>query len=386
MEVKQVYEFINSVSKQAFGKTAVTATDLTGLISMGDFVLNSDSTRDAFMNVLVDRIGKTVSGVRPYKRNQKSIIRNTFEFGAILQKINVDIFEAKKSETWELEDGATLGTWELSKPKAKQKLFGDRTAWQCDVSIPDIQIKSAFLNAEGMAAFISAIFVMMENSLEVQLEQYENMAYCNFIAEKIHYQATAGTGIHVVYLVQDYNSRFGKTITAANAFADQDFLKYSTQQVNLWLSRFEKMSKLFNTEEFARFTPRSEARLTMLSTFASAADSYLQSDTFHNEYVKLPYYTEIPYWQGSGQEYAAGEISTIDITTSSGNVVKQDGVIALISDIEAIGMVCDNRRTTSARDNNHEITTYFNKADIKYYNDMSENGLVFVVTDTPYTA
>ena len=384
MEVKQVYDFINSIARQAYGEDAIQATDLTGLIAMGDFVLSSETTKDPYLNTFVDRIGKTVVGVRAYRRKNKSVMMNTFEYGSVMQKISIEPFTAKKGEHWDLADGKTLGTWELAKPKARQKLFSGLTTWQCDVSIPDFQLKSAFTSPEKMSAFIDAVFMTMDNTLEVDLEQYEGMAYCNFIAEKIYHQANEGTGVHVVYLLQDYNSEFGASLTAEQALHTLDFYKYSTQQVKLWLTRMERMSELFNLDAMKRFTPRSEARVTLLTDFVSGVDTYLQSDTFHNELTALPYYTEVPYWQGSGQEYGFGELSAIDITTSSGNVVKQGGVIGLISDIEAVGMTCDNRRTKSAYDANTEITTYFNKADIRYYNDMSENGIVFVVTDTPF--
>ena len=58
-----------------------------------------------------------------------------------------------------------------------------------------------------------------------------------------------------------------------------------------------------------------------------------------------------------------------------------------LNDVEAIGMTIDNRRLrTSPPNGRGEYTNYFSKADIRYYNDMSENGLVFTVTDNPVTA
>lgn len=389
MDVIQVKDFVNSITKQAYGETAVLATDMTGLVAMGDSVLSSDTSRDTWTRTLLDRIGKVIISMRAYKGDTADIMLNTFDYGCIMQKITVQPMDAVDAPQWDLEAGSSVDQYVITKPIVKQKLFTGLTAWELDISIPDHQLRTAFTSYEMMAVFIDSIFMAMQNSFEIRLEQYGEMAIANFVAEKIYAQTQAETqnGLHVVYLLQNYNSEKSASLTAAEALSDLDFLKYASRQINLFTKRLRKMSKLFNLEGYARFTPPEDMRITMLSDFTTAIDSYLQSDTFHNELTALPHYREIPYWQGSGQEYAYGETSLVDITTSSGHSVRQDGVVCLITDLEAVGMTCDNRRLTSSPYNGKgEFINYFNKADLRYYNDMSENGIVFVITDTPFSA
>lgn len=391
--VNQISALLNSVTAQAYGSSPIVVSDLSGLISLGDFVLNSgnDDSKDKFLNTLVDRIGRVIISMRPYKAKDFGLMMNVMDYGCILQKITTMPMTASNAIQWEIEDGESYDPWTVSKPKVVQKLFNGINAWKTKVSIPDYQLYTAFLSFENMAAFIDSVFMSMANSFEFQIETTARMAVGNFIGEKIVAQNAAPTTVQAVYLVQAYNTRFGKTLTAAECWSNMDFLKYATARINLTVKYFRDMSTAFNSENFTRFTPEEYVRISMLTEFATAAQYYLQSDTFHNDLVQMPNYREINYWQGTADAgvsaYDAKTLSSINITTSSGTTVKQDGIVALITDIEAIGMTVDRRRMLSSPPNpESEVTNYYHKADVMYYNDLSENGVVFIVTDTPYTS
>lgn len=386
MNINQISPLVGDLVKQALGEDGVQSVDLTSIVSMGDAVISSSTNRDNFLHVLVDRIARTIVSMRPYSREMFDIIMNTFEYGAILQKITVLLMEAQNSSQWNLTEGQSVDQYVVTKPTVKQKLFEGVDTWEMPITIPDIQLKSAFTSYESMAAFIDAIFMALSNSLNLQLERVGAAAVCNYIAEKLYFQADGATGIHAIHLLQEYNSDTSSTLTAAEALHNTDFLKWASRTINLFIKRLGRMSQLFNTEQYQRFTPRDYVRVNMLADFTTAVTSYLQADTFHNELTALPNYREVLYWQGSGQEYGFGETSLIEVTTSSGNTVKQDGVVCLLNDIEAIGMTMDNIRMTSSPHNARgEYTNFFQKADIRYYNDLSENGIVFTITDTPFT-
>lgn len=386
--IDNIQDFINSVTKQAYGETAVTATDLTGLISLGNTVLSSTENVDKYTGALVDRIGKTIISNRKYNSPENGILMDTFSFGAIMQKIYVAPLKAVKNPKYDLTDGTAIDQYVITKPTVKQKLFDGRDLWEIDVTIPDDQLATAFTSWEQMAAFIDAIYMAVDNSLEMQLESTANMAYANFIGEKLIAQTKpSAKGVHCVHLLQAYNTAAGKTITAAEALRDTEFLKFASKTIRLYIKRMAKPSVLFNAESYVRHTPSDLLRVTMLSDFVECFDTYLQSDTFHNDFVALPNHREIPYWQGTGDGYGFNEISTIDITTASGTAVKQTGVVCLLNDVEAIGMMINNPRVTSSPHNaKGEYTNYFYKSEIRYFNDLSEQGIVFTVTDTPYSA
>ena len=82
MKVNQIYTLVNSIAKQMWGEDAITATDLTGLISMGKAVISSTTDRDCFLNVLVDRIGKTVIRTLDLELDFPNLLVNDFEWVA----------------------------------------------------------------------------------------------------------------------------------------------------------------------------------------------------------------------------------------------------------------------------------------------------------------
>ena len=142
---------------------------------------------------------------------------------------------------------------------------------------------------------------------------------------------------------------------------------------------------LFNDGGYTTFTPESDMKMVLLSRFVNTAEVYLQSDTFHNDLVKLSGYSEVPYWQGSGtgETFDFAEISKIDVTTASGNKVSQIGIIGTIFDRDAC-MVCNaNPRVTSIYNPKGEYWNYFYKYDASYFNDTMENCVVFIVADVP---
>lgn len=379
MKVTQVYSIINSVTSQMYGETAVAVTDLTGLIQLGDSVLASNTSKDKFLDTLVDRIGKTIISQRAYSADVLSVMNDAFEFGAILQKIYVEPIQATASKQWNLTNGASVDQYVIAKPTVHQKLFADIVSWNVTITIPDIQLKSAFTDAVQMAVFIDAIFLAMRNSMEVQLESLVEMTYCNFIGERI-VDTAVNSGHTVINLLTDYNTLFTKTLTPALAMADTEFLKFASMTINLYLERMGKMSTLFNSAGYKRFTTKDNARVTMLMDFVSAVTTYLQSNTYHDELVALPNYNKVPYWQGSGEAFGFANTGKVDIVTSDGYTLAQDGVVCLITDIEALGLTIDNRRSKSAYNNDGEYTNYFEKADMGYFNDLSENGIVFIVS------
>ena len=395
MNITQVNTIVNSVVNQMNGTADVAATDLTGVVQLGTELLAPENRNrlDNFMNTLVDRIGKTIISTRTYPGVDSGIISDSFEFGAILQKIYVAPQEAEKSDVWALTEGESVDPFVITKPVVKQWLFDGIDTWQVPITIPTEQVKSAFTSAEAMAAFIDGIFTTIENSISLHLEAIANMAYANFIGEKLAdaWGYTKGSSSapvvvpahnagQVINLLAVYNAMTGTTLTAGNALRNREFLKFASKTINLTIKRLSKMSTLFNTADYQRHTPADMVRVSMLSDFATSCAFYLESDTFHNDIVKLPNYREVQYWQGSG-DYSFSDTSHIEITTAGGKVVNQSGIVCLVNDIEAIALTHTNRTSESIYNPKGKYTNYFNNIDIAYLNDLTENGVVFIVAD-----
>ena len=175
-KVSQIYNLVNQTAKESMGEQAITVKDVSSLIALGDSVLASNTDTENFLNTLVDRIARTVFSVRQYESDSEGMVRHPFEFGCIVQKIYVDLPEAKKNDAWEIGNGDYTPKFApVIKPNAKQKLFNGITTWEVDVTIPDFMFRTAFTNETSMATFIDAIFTAMDNMMTLVLENNANL-------------------------------------------------------------------------------------------------------------------------------------------------------------------------------------------------------------------
>ena len=377
-KVEQIYTLVNETAKESMGEKAITVKDVSSLIALGDSVLSSASDTENFLNTLVDRIARTVFSVRRYETDTEGMVRHPFEFGCIVQKIYVDMPEAKQNNSWEIgKEGYTPVFAPVIKPTAKQKLFKGITTWEVDVTIPDYMLRTAFLNETSMATFIDAIFTAMDNMITLALENNANLTRASFIARKLK----GGKPCGAINLLHEYNALTSASLTVEGAMMNAEFLAWASRAINLWVKRMSKMSVLFNEEGYKRHTPKDKIVVNLLQDFTSACDTFLGANTFHDELVKLPMYDSVAYWQGAGESFDFNDTSAINIKIDESNTITKKGIIGIVYDYEAMGVTLNERRSTSERNNHDEYTNYYNKANIGYFNDMSENGIVFYLEE-----
>lgn len=378
-DVKQIYSILNDVAKQTLGTEAIAVVDTQSFISLGDKVLKSDTDTENFLSKLTDRIAKTVYSVRNYTGINKNLMREPFDYGVIVQKIHVEMPEAKENNAWKIgEQGYTPTYAPVIKPTVSQKLFNKLSTWEIDVTIPDFMLKTAFLNESSMATFIDAIFTAMNNAMVMCADNNANLIRANFIGNKIH----SAEPTQAINLLKEYNTLTNAGLTVASCLRDVDFLKWATMQISLWAKRMRVMSKLFNEDGNSKFTSGEYLVLDVLQDFASSTATFLQSDTYHKELVALPMYNEVPYWQGSGTSFAFADTSKISVKIDGTTEVTQGGIIAVAYDYNAIGTTINEPRSTTERNNKDEYTNYYNKATIGCFNDLGENGIVFYIAES----
>ena len=220
--------------------------------------------------------------------------------------------------------------------------------------------------------------------MTLRIEELSRRAINNLIAETMFDfygsgSQTASSGTRAVNLLYLYNQTITTPITASKALYDENFLKFASYTMSLYIDRLKSMSTLFNVGGKTRFTPKNDLHFVVLSNFAKASDMYLQSDTFHKELVALPQYESVPYFQGTGTSYDFADTSKIYVKTASGNDITINGVVGVMFDRDACAVNNFNRRTTSKWNAKAEFTNYWNKCDARYFNDLNENCVVFFI-------
>lgn len=383
--VNQLYAVLNSVAAQALGSAAVAVTDTRSMVALGDAVLSSGDNKDAFVGVLMDRIGRTIVSMRAYNPDGiDPLIKKPFEYGCVLQKIYVDLEDANANNEWNIGSNEYTPSFApVFKPDVRQKLFNGINTWEYDWTVPDNILKTAFISEENMSAFFASQAMAMDNSLKLSLENAGNMVRATGAAYHIENGGATAINLLAEYLTIHQSS----TLTEDTCLFDKDFLRYAAMRILNVTKYMRRMSRVWNLEGFARHTEKDLAIVTLLQDFDAAETMYLQSDTFHDELVALEGYNVVPYWQGAGTSstaYTFDELSAIKVKIKDGassKDVSQTGVVAIVHDVEALGTTLYEIEQSTQRNNKDRYTDYFTHANIGYFFDPSENMVVFYIAN-----
>ena len=389
MDITQVATLVNSVNNEIIGGSALLEEDLSNVVDVGKAVFDATSY-DKYVAALVDHIGKVIFVDRKYSGELASLYRDNWEYGAVMEKIYVtDLPVAVENDSWKLTNGTSYDPNVFTQPAVAAKFYNKKTTFEVDLSIADIQVRSAFDSATQLNAFISMLMNSVDTAINIRLEglaeRVVNTLIANTVYDDISDLDPSKTGTKAINLLKLYNDQFGTTLSVDDAIYTPDFIRFASLTMAKTLDRIRKPSVLFNCGGLVRHTPKDMQHFILLSDFKRAADVYLQSDTFNEEYTALPLADSVPYWQGSGTDYSFDSISKVhldivDPTDDTKTVeVEWGGVLGVVFDHWAGGITNDKRRVTSNYNAKAEFTNMFYKQDANYFVDLNENCVVFFI-------
>lgn len=382
MTVEQIYNIVNSTTKQVLGTSTVVENDLSNVVDIGNEVFNANQVEN-FTKTLIDQIGRLVFVDRVYKGTAPSVLMDDWEFASVIEKIDCDIPEAEANQSWALVDGTEYKQDTFKQPKVHAKFFNGKVTFEIPLSIAEVQVKSAFTGPTQLNGFMTMLYNSIEKSMTIKMDSLIMSTIANMMAETIYDEypeASYNTKstVKAVNLLYLYNTEKGTQLTPEKAVKDPDFIRFASYKIGLYSERMKKISSLFNVGGRERFTPAEKMHVIMLSDFYNAASVYLQSDVWHNELTKLPDAETVPYWQGSGTDYAFDSVSKINVKHDA-HTVALSGILGVIFDHDALGVTQKNKRVTTHYNAKAEFVNSWYKMDAHYFNDMNENCVVFFV-------
>ena len=123
MEVTQIAEIVNQTTAEITGTEPLDGLDLNKIVDAGAEVLDTDKV-DHYVRSLIDRIGKVVFVNRPYTGSTPSVMMDSWEYGAVLEKIQYEgLPEAEDNDTWDLEDQKSYDPNIFYKPTVSDKVL-----------------------------------------------------------------------------------------------------------------------------------------------------------------------------------------------------------------------------------------------------------------------
>lgn len=385
MQVNQIYEILNNITGEVLGESALVQEDLSNVVEVGEQVFNTSGI-DNYVKSLINHIGRVVFVNRPYNSSAPSVLMDSWEYGSVLEKITSALPEATENESWDLVDGHSYDPNVFYKPDVSAKFYNGLTTFEIPMSFTERQVKESFSDAAQLNAFMSMIENSIYKSMTVKTDSLIMRTINNMIGETLYDAIPDGkygntSTVRAVNLLYLYNQKYSDKLTAEAAFTSPDFIRFAAYTMGVYQYRMSKISNLFNIGGTDKFTTSDFLHFVMLSDFAMGADVYLQSDTFHDEYTKLPNAERVPYWQGSGTDYGLNSISSLNIKTSSGHNITASGILAVMFDRDALGVNNYDRRVTTYYNPKAEFFNNWYKQDARYFNDSNENFVVFYIAD-----
>lgn len=378
METNQIYGLINDVNKQTIGTENLTVLNTEQLVALGDYIFNSGSV-DLWTNTLMSRIASTKVSYRAYQSKLGLYAVSDITMGLIMQKIKVDMPTAVEDVTTQLQDGESIDMYIVSKPTAHQKLFAKRTPATFFRTTQRKWLREAFTSESAMGSFLAAVQGEVNNKIELTQENLARLTMANFMA------IISQTSSRVVDLVTEYNALTDNDVpTGEGALLDEGFCRYALGRMNKIAKYMETMSRLYNDGSVDRHSPIGSQRFVSLIDFRTALETQVQWAAFNERYVATKNGIEVPYWQASkspfdiklriheGTEDETDEDEDVDITLTN--------VVGMIHDVDAFGTYRKEMDviTTPVNARGAYYNTFWHLNDL-YFNDVSENGILFTL-------
>lgn len=393
--VIQIYGLVNDAVSDFLGSTAVRAKDTTSFVDLGRTLGEIHSADnpyagyDSFYGAIAARITKTEVFTRLYRKANRGVITDYITFGAFVQRVYAELPNAVSNPAWEISNGQNPPTITSKSPydvnttiNVTTLIFGKRGTWSVEVKMPYHQIKEAFLSEAAMQAFIDAVYIQISTKMNIDMEALESLAVNTGMALCLHNNKASN-------LLALYNAQLpaGATaLTVDTCRTSLDFLAFSNKYIDNMRGYFKKPSRKYNVAGYATFTDTDRARLDVLTDFASASKFYLESNTFHDELVRMEGYNEVPYWQGegTGAGFDFAESSKIHVQNDkiAETAIEQGGIIAFLRDEDFCKAYFGDLYSWEVANVRERSTNHGEQADTGYAVEPHANAWVFYIANT----
>lgn len=382
----EMYSVLQDATNQMLGSEAIDNISLEDIINTGREW--SDLEKEQWVGKLSARYIDTKYTDREFTDKRNDVFyEDSAKFGAITQIISMEMPDIIANRSWtQVVSGTTqIGQNTVYLPIVNEKLFAGSDSWEVPIAYTGTQLNTAFESEAGLLQFNNYVKLMAQNAITYHKATMNGLNRNNYIAEKLHVGNSSGK-INVVNLVEEYQRDHGnQAMTAQQFMATPQAMRYAVKTFKKYKSLLMDMSTLFTTDPNSKgkFIPSDRFVFQVLSDFEGRIEAETYSTTYHDEFIKMPLYRDVNAWQALTGTNTADftTLSSIDVTTADGSVVNETGVVALMIDKWAVMHTIVQNRVGYQRDDIKDISMYAYQFTSRYINNLTLNGLVFVVKD-----
>lgn len=375
---------LNDIVNQAAGKKTVSAITTGSFTSVATTALELGI--DPLLNAISQVLSRTIFSIRPYSRKFKGLYQDNMTFGNHVRKLNIADSDWDKDDRYDLEDGQSVDDQTVAIPKVLQTNFYGQNVYQRQITLFRDQLNVALQNEQEFQRFVTMVMTNASDLIEQAHEATARMTLANFIGGKVK-----GDTDNVIHLVAKYNDVAGTTLTTDTVKQPENFvpfMKWVTgyiKTVSDWMSeRTQKFHINVTGKEISRHTPYNKQKLYLYSEELNNIDATVMSSIFNDSYLKMADHEKVGFWQNidapDGIHVKASYMDTSGnvITDSEGTATSN--IFGVLFDEEAVGITTYGEWSApspfNARGGYSNIFWHFND---RYYNDFTENGVVFLL-------
>lgn len=380
----QCATLLNAINRQATGQNNITPTNTAEFVTLATSTLATGY--DPVINAISQVLSKTVFSVRPYSRKFSGLFMDVARWGNHVRKLQIIDKEAENDNRAPLEDGKSVDQQAVNKPAVLQTNFYGANVYQRSVTFFKDQLDTAFSSPEEFGRFIVMVLQNVSDLTEKDHENMARMALVNFIGAKVN----SDNG-NVIKLVSKYNDVTGLDLTAETVRQPANFVPfmkwayaYIKTVSDLMTERSTKFHVNIDGKPVSRHTPKDKQKLYMYAADVNNIEASVLSSVFHDGYLKEMDYETVNYWQSietpMGIQAKVGYIDASGAAQTSEENVTVSNILGVLFDEEAVGVTTVNSWSASAPFNARGgyTNTFWHYTD-RYYNDLTENGVVFLL-------
>lgn len=399
MTFTDISSVLNELNYLATGQESTTEiVDTSTFVTVAEATLRTGY--DNFTNAVSQVLTRDIFSVRPYEASMPRLQVSGEEWGNHVRKHNYFDKPAVTDASWTLTDGQSVDMYTVNKPKTLQTNYYGQTNYSRVVTQPMVQMNSAFTGPEGFAEWWSGLVLHMSNQIE---QDRENLAY-GLISNFLGALPTTNPG-SVIYLLDEYNALMGlsggEVLTTTTVYLPENFpgfAKYAFGRINDISDMLRRRSinwhQNWNITEtdynFMRHTPYDRQHLYLYSATQRHIDASVLADTFNQGQLAYRDYELVPFWQNIDDR---DSLSVTPILTTSAGVsqkatqnTKLTNIFGCIFDWDAIGYSpIDNKVLATPVNARGQYTNFWYHYNWRWYNDFTENAVLFLMTSADVT-
>lgn len=375
---------LNEIVNQATGNKTISAISTGNFTSVATTALGLGI--DPLLNAISQVLSRTIFSIRPYSRKFKGLYQDNMTFGNHVRKLNIADSDWDKDDRYDLKDGQSMDDQAVVIPKILQTNFYGQSVYQKQITLFRDQLNVALQNEQEFQRFVTMIMTNASDLIEQAHESTARMTLANFIGGKVK-----GDTDNVIHLVTKYNDVAGTSLTTDTVKQPENFvpfMKWVTgyiKTVSDWMSeRTQKFHINVTGKEISRHTPYNKQKLYLYSEELNNIDATVMSSIFNDSYLKMADHEKVGFWQSidapDGIHVKASYMDNLGNIISDTEGTATSNIFGVLFDEEAVGITTYGEWSApspfNARGGYSNIFWHFND---RYYNDFTENGVVFLL-------